>query len=113
MPNILGSVARSDLESLSENECRGFSFNEGSVFVIHHRQQFFAYRNHCPHLGTELEWRPDQFLDHAKQFIHCSTHGALFLINDGFCISGPCQGQTLIPVEIQFDDTQVHFVATL
>jgi nitrite reductase/ring-hydroxylating ferredoxin subunit len=50
-----------------------------------------------------LEWQPNQFLDYEKQFIQCATHGALFGIDDGICIAGPCPGEQLeaLPVEVR------------
>ena len=37
----------------------------------------------------------DRFLTREKDLILCATHGALFRIGDGHCISGPCEGQRL------------------
>src|SRR5690606_40521802 len=50
--------------------------------------------------SVELEFLENQFLDRDQEFIECSTHGALFLVESGECISGPCQGQALEKVEI-------------
>ena len=43
----------------------------------------------------------DQFLDMDKEYIICSTHGALFNVEDGECIWGPCQGESLTKVELE------------
>ncbi len=62
-----------------------------------------VYVNSCPHTGAPLDFRPGQFLNHDKTLILCSTHGALFRIEDGFCVSGPCAGKWLeaVPTEVR------------
>ena len=86
---------------INEGESRGFSTQElGNVFVVNKNQQFYAYKNQCPHLGIELEWQEHDFLDHQASLIQCSTHGALFLIENGKCVAGPCLGQFLQPLKI-------------
>jgi len=39
--------------------------------------------------------------------IQCSSHGALFTIEDGECVAGPCTGQSLIAVDFSIQDDQV------
>lgn len=78
-----------------------------ALFVIRQGDTFYAYENHCPHLGIELQWQPDRFLDADGEFIQCSTHGALFLIEDGECVSGPCRGQALRSLPTRVRDGQL------
>jgi nitrite reductase/ring-hydroxylating ferredoxin subunit len=76
------------------------------IFVIHKDGQFFAYYNKCPHTGINLDWQEDQFLDLDNALIQCASHGALFTIDSGECIAGPCAGDALqaIPLIIENDD---------
>jgi len=76
-----------------------------SIFVVHKNGEFFAYYNKCPHTGASLEWQEDQFLDMDNALIQCTTHDALFMIDSGECIAGPCVGDTLqtIPITINAD----------
>jgi nitrite reductase/ring-hydroxylating ferredoxin subunit len=87
---------------------RAFSlnFHDASldVFVVHSNASFHAYVNSCPHTGANLEWQEDQFLDMDKAFIHCSTHDALFEIDSGLCIAGPCVNQFLQPLILSQED---------
>lgn len=76
---------------------------EDDFFLVRRANHIFAYRNQCPHLGAPLEWMPDQFLDDSGDFIQCAMHGALFRIEDGYCVLGPCAGKNLTPVEIEVD----------
>lgn len=63
-----------------------------------------AYVNSCPHIGAPLDYMPGQFLDVEKSFILCSNHGALFRIDDGMCVHGPCIGKALESVAIEIRD---------
>lgn len=84
-----------DRQSVSvETESRNF-------FLVQFDGNLYAYENWCPHLGVELNWMPDQFLESGGDLIICSTHGALFRIEDGHCLSGPCQGANLRPLVVQ------------
>lgn len=78
-----------------------------ALFVVHKDGNFSAYINSCPHTGVNLEWQEDQFLDMDNMFIQCSTHDALFEIDTGACIAGPCVGDSLEPVELVIEDGQI------
>ncbi|SDI10657.1 Ferredoxin subunit of nitrite reductase or a ring-hydroxylating dioxygenase [Pseudomonas benzenivorans] len=80
---------------LAEGQSRGFEIAGDKLFAVRKDGRLFAYRNRCPHRGIPLEWLPDQFLDHSASLIQCATHGALFLIESGECVAGPCAGQAL------------------
>lgn len=81
-----------------------------SLLVVHHLGKFYAYKNHCPHTGINLNWQPDQFLDITEQYIQCSTHGALFRIENGLCEWGPCLGQHLQSLTIAAKDGALFLV---
>jgi nitrite reductase/ring-hydroxylating ferredoxin subunit len=79
-----------------------------SVFVVHKNGEFFAYLNQCPHTGASLEWQQDQFLDLDKELIQCATHDALFIIDSGECIAGPCAGDSLQPLALSIHQDKIH-----
>ena len=79
-----------------------------SIFVVHKDGEFFAYYNQCPHTGASLDWQPDQFLDLDKKLIQCATHDALFIINSGKCIAGPCAGEKLQALALSIKADQIH-----
>lgn len=88
-------------EEIPEREARSFETPNGdTIFITQRDGAFFAYQNICPHLKVELEFLENQFLDGDQEFIQCSTHGALFVVETGECISGPCLGQSLQKVDI-------------
>lgn len=90
------------ISDLDDQSSIGFASEHGPVFVIMHDGQPFVYLNECPHLGVNLEFNENEFLDSEGSLIECSTHGALFLKDTGECITGPCQGDylTAIPFDV-------------
>lgn len=91
-------------DELAEGQSRGFEIAEEKLLAVRKDGQLYAYRNRCPHRGIPLEWLPDQFLDASASLIQCATHGALFLIESGECVAGPCAGQSLQELAIREDD---------
>ncbi|HQQ63523.1 MAG TPA: Rieske (2Fe-2S) protein [Pseudomonadales bacterium] len=87
-------------DDIPEAGARGFDTEEYPVFVVKKFGALYAYINSCPHIGVPLEWMPDQFLDNEGELIQCATHGAVFLIETGLCVAGPCTGEALDPVPI-------------
>jgi nitrite reductase/ring-hydroxylating ferredoxin subunit len=77
------------------------TIDERRLFAIRKDNQLHAYWNICPHLGIPLNWMPDKFLDLDGSLIQCSSHGALFEIDTGNCIAGPCSGDRLKPVQLR------------
>lgn len=62
-----------------------------------------VYVNRCPHVRLPLDFVPGRFLDRSATNILCANHGALFRIEDGACLHGPCRGHSLIAVESRID----------
>lgn len=80
------------------------------VMAIRRGDAVYTYLNVCPHIGSPLDFEPGRFLDDEGSHIICSTHAALFRIEDGHCVSGPCEGDGLTPVGSRVRDGEV-FVA--
>jgi len=80
---------------LAEGQSRCFLIDQLNLLAVRRNGQVHAYVNRCPHRGIPLEWQKDRFLDDSGSLIQCATHGALFLIENGECVAGPCAGQTL------------------
>lgn len=82
-------------DELVEGQSRGFSLNDLQLLAVRRDGKVYVYRNHCPHRGLNLQWRADDFLDASGSLLQCAHHGALFLIESGECVTGPCAGQSL------------------
>ena len=102
-----GPIVLCRLEEIEDGQARGFTLGEGidatDLFVVRRGEQIFGYLNSCPHAGTPLDWVPDRFFDAEGKHLMCHTHGALFRIEDGFCLAGPCAGDRLTPLELGVD----------
>ena len=80
---------------LAPNTSLGFDIDGRKLFAVRREGVAYFYINRCPHRGVPLEWQPDQFLDPSASLIQCAPPGALFLIESGECVAGPCAGQSL------------------
>ncbi len=97
----------SDLDELQSIE---FEIDERKLFAIREDNQLYAYWNSCPHMGIPLNWMPGKFLDLDGALLQCSAHGALFQIDNGECIGGPCVGDHLSKIVLKQQDDQ-YFIA--
>lgn len=96
-----------NLEDIDNFTSKGFTLEQQSLFAVRQNHQVYVYRNRCPHLGIPLEFVADRFLDIDAELIQCSTHGALFMIDNGLCVSGPCSGQSLQSLETRITNGEV------
>ena len=97
-----------DITEIPEGGCKGIDRDGESLFVVERDGHYYGYRNRCPHLGVELNWLEDQFLDRDQALIQCATHGALFIIESGECVAGPCLGQALEAIPLICRDNAIY-----
>ncbi len=64
-------------------------------FVVRRDGEVHGYVDRCPHAGMPLAQELDGYLTGDGAFIQCGWHGALFRVEDGVCVGGPCVGQRL------------------
>ena len=100
------------VEDIIEGGSKGFSLSSSSniqdIFVVYFKGQFYGYKNTCPHTGIALNWLPDVFLDINNTYIQCAVHGAIFEIETGLCVSGPCVRKCLDVVDVYVFNNQVY-----
>jgi len=99
------------LDELDDPGCREFSIGDGDWpfkgFVVRKGERIFAYQNYCMHVGHPLNWKPDGFLTKDGSQIICSSHGAVYEIESGNCVGGPCPGKVLRAVDVEVREGQV------
>lgn len=92
-------VALTPLADIADGTARNFvlQMRAGRFhgFVVRQGDAAIGYVDRCPHAGVPLAQRLDDYLSPAGDLIACSWHGALFQIDDGLCVGGPCVGQHL------------------
>ncbi|WP_315760206.1 Rieske (2Fe-2S) protein [Sphingomonas sp. Y38-1Y] len=72
-------------------------------FVVRRGHDVIGYVDRCPHMGVPLAQSLDDYLSPDGSRIVCAWHGAVFRIEDGECLGGPCPGTRLTswPVTVQ------------
>lgn len=101
------ACSEAQLNAIEEPGSHAFTIGEQIIFAVKQSGKVFFYHNRCPHLGIELEWVENQFLDADNNLIQCATHGALFTVDSGNCIYGPCIGEKLEAIDHHIDNGQV------
>jgi nitrite reductase/ring-hydroxylating ferredoxin subunit len=106
-------IALAKTGEIADGAAKEFSLSQTDppldLFIIRQKQRFFAYLNRCPHTGVSLNWLPNQFFDIERQYIQCATHGALFQVENGYCLRGPCAGAYLQAVPINVKDGTIYY----
>jgi nitrite reductase/ring-hydroxylating ferredoxin subunit len=95
------------LTDLDQHGARGFTIGRGEWplrgFVVRSGNAVHGYVNYCPHAGHPLNFKPHQFLTHDGSLILCSSHGALFEKQTGYCVAGPCAGKQLRSIALEVE----------
>jgi nitrite reductase/ring-hydroxylating ferredoxin subunit len=76
-------------------------------FVVRRGEAVNGYVDRCPHMGLPLAQTLDTYLTPDGERIACSWHGAIFDIDDGACLGGPCKGQRLTPWPVMVRDGMI------
>lgn len=99
------------LSEIPNGGSKGFTLGEGpsafELFVTRKGERVYAYENSCPHTGGPLDWTPDKFIDSDSGHILCATHAALFRVETGECLAGPCAGDWLRALRVDLEDGDV------
>ena len=99
-------------EEIEEGKGKDFVFRGEEkklflVFIVRKNEELYAYLNLCPHWGLPLNWRPGKFFTPDGQYLFCANHAAAFQVEDGFCVSGPCRGASLLQLNIEIDADKI------
>lgn len=105
----MGTLCRAD--EIGEGEARGFDYGEHSLVVVRMDGQLHVYVNWCPHLGIELNFQPDEFFDLDRRYLQCANHGALFEVDTGDCVLGPCKGDALRKVGFTVENGDIRILS--
>lgn len=110
-------VALGPLELIPDGGARGFvlEMRAGRFhgFVVRRGDRVFGYADCCPHAGLPLAQKLDDYLTPGGDLIACSWHSALFDVETGACVGGPCAGSRLTPWPVEVREGRVTTAAPL
>jgi nitrite reductase/ring-hydroxylating ferredoxin subunit len=100
------------LDLIADGAARNYVLQIGANrfhgFVVRRGEAVFGYVDRCPHAGLPLAQVLDQYLTPDGGMIACSWHGAVFSVEDGACLGGPCAGGRLTPWPVRVEDGRVR-----
>lgn len=97
--DVADGAARAFVLRIGDQRFHGFAVRQGEAVS--------GYVDRCPHAGLPLAQVLDGYLTQDARLIQCSWHGALFAIDDGKCVGGPCAGQGLTPWPLSLRDGMI------
>lgn len=105
-------VAVCDLDDLADRDAATFTVDGAAgprrIVLVRRDGDVFAYLNRCPHEGIPLDWGTvARLVDRDCHHLICHAHSAYFEIEDGFCVEGPCAGDSLEAVAVTVRDGRV------
>lgn len=106
---MLVKISKKKFEDLSG---KGFSVKiKGKVvkgFVVKKEGNFYAYLNLCKHLPVTLDLNDENFFTFDKAYLQCHMHGAMYEIETGLCIGGPCLGARLDSLSFVEEENEIN-----
>jgi nitrite reductase/ring-hydroxylating ferredoxin subunit len=99
------------LDEIASPGARGFRFRAHDAvfagFVIRRGESVVGYVDSCPHAGWPLAGPNGRFLTRENDLILCAGHAALFRIEDGAMVAGPCSNVSLTPWPVAVRDGEI------
>jgi nitrite reductase/ring-hydroxylating ferredoxin subunit len=83
--------------------------DEATGFVVRYDGKPYAYLNRCAHVPIELDWFEGDFFESSGLYLMCSTHGAIYVPDSGYCAGGPCKGGKLRPIAVREADNKIYW----
>ena len=75
-----------------------------------HAGELRVYLNRCQHLPIPLDGGSRRFLSADGSHLECGTHGALYRLDNGHCVDGPCEGESLERIAFTVEGATVKLV---
>ena len=76
-------------------------------FVVRKGDAVHGYVDSCAHMALPLAQKLDAYLTPDAGHIQCSWHGALYRVEDGICVGGPCVGARLRPWPVTVENGMI------
>jgi len=100
------------MPDIPRRSSRRFTLGTGrhslEIILIRKYTRVFAYRNCCPHQAISLDLGSEDVLTDDKRYIMCVNHAAVFDIENGQCLAGPCLGECLEPLKTKVEQERIY-----
>lgn len=83
--------------------------DDATGFVVRYNGKAHGYLNRCAHVPIELDWAEGEFFESSGLYLMCSTHGAIYVPDSGFCAGGPCKGGRLRQIAVLEREQQIYW----
>jgi nitrite reductase/ring-hydroxylating ferredoxin subunit len=77
-----------------------FGRDRPELIVVREGARVFGYLNECAHMAVALNLLDDYGVETARGRMICDHHYAAFRFADGYCVEGPCAGESLVAVPL-------------
>jgi nitrite reductase/ring-hydroxylating ferredoxin subunit len=77
------------------------------LIVVRTGEHVWGYVNECKHMPLPLNLLDDHAVETVKHHFLCDHHCARFRFSDGYCVEGPCEGQSLDAVPLAVRGSRV------
>jgi nitrite reductase/ring-hydroxylating ferredoxin subunit len=77
------------------------------LIVVREGAVICGYINECRHMAVPLNLLDDVGVVTAKHHMLCDHHHATFRFSDGYCVAGPCEGDSLTAVALTTRDGRI------
>jgi len=75
--------------------------------------RIYAYANVCRHIPLTLDLGDGDVMAVDRRHLLCHHHGALYRVEDGTCVMGPCDGSSLVKLDVEVIEGELVLVLPL
>lgn len=97
-----------NIDDFADNSTTSLQVDYLLLLVMKRADSLFIYENKCPHVMDTLDPEGGSVSSPDGLLINCQRHGAEFLSDTGECVSGPCLGESLIPVAFTLSNGDIY-----
>ena len=91
-------------DEVVDGKSRIVAFGSGwsgvEIVIVREGERVYGYINECAHMAVPLNLLDDYGVETVRHRMVCDHHHASFRFTDGYCVEGPCEGESLTAVPL-------------